>query len=195
MAANTIEYGLKNFTVFPITKSGNSTTAPTYGSGIKLGGAIELSLAPEQSTESLTADNVIVAKKTITKGFTGTVKVSDLSDDILKALFGYTTTTNGSLEFKLSTGSKEFALSFEVELQSGKTKRVQILRCVATLPGVNHETSSDSAGFATKELNITAFAREDLGNTIYMFTMIEPDSSATSQVKAEWAKYFTGVIK
>lgn len=159
---NKIVYGLSNVHVWPITSTSDAGV-PTYGTKIKMPGAVELSLDAEGSSDPFYADDSIYYQGTANNGYSGSITFADIVSDFLVNVMGETIDTNGAHVENAEVEPKEFAIAFEFKGDASK-RRHQFFRCKATRPSVSSSTKEDSISPNTNELSFVAMPRLDNSN-------------------------------
>ena len=154
--ANKIKYGLSNCYYAPITYGAND--AVTYGTPVKLPGAVSLSLTQEGETTPFYADNITYWMSTSNNGYTGSLEVALIPDSFKKDVLGEIEDKNGILIEKSDAVAKEFALLFQFEGDSKASKHA-MYRCVASRPDVASQTKEASITPQTETINISALPR------------------------------------
>lgn len=159
---NKIVYGLSNVHVWPITSTSDAGV-PTYGTKIKMPGAVELSLDAEGSSDPFYADDSIYYQGTANNGYSGSITFADIVSDFLENVMGETVDANGAHVENADVEPKEFAIAFEFKGDVAK-RRHQFFRCKATRPSIASSTKEDSIAPNTNELSFVAMPRLDNSN-------------------------------
>ena len=160
--ANKIVYGLSNVHVWPIVSTSDAGV-PTYGTKIKMPGAVSMSLDAEGSSDPFYADDVVYYQGTANNGYSGTLTIADLVDAFLVNVMGETIDSNGAHIENSNTEPKEFAMAFEFKGDQ-KKRRHLFYRCKTTRPSVASNTKEDSVTPNTLDLSLTAMPRLDNNN-------------------------------
>ena len=160
--ANKITYGLSNVHVWPIT-SVSDGGIPTYGTRIKMPGAVELSLDAEGSSDPFFADDGIYYQGTANNGYSGSLTIADLPNAFRENILRETVDANGAHVENADAEPREFAIAFEFKGDANK-RRILFWRCKATRPSVGSTTKEDSVTPNTQKLSFTAMPRLDNSN-------------------------------
>jgi len=154
--ANKIKYGLRNCYYAVATDDGAGNL--TYGTPVRLPGAVNLSMEAQGETTPFYADDIIYFQSTANSGYSGTLELALLPDAFRTDVLGEVTSTNGLTVEKASAPTVEFALLFEFQGDE-KATRHEFLRCTASRPAVNGATKEASIAPQTETINITAMPR------------------------------------
>lgn len=147
-----VKYGLKNcyYAVATISDDGSAT----YGTPVRLPGAVSLTLDPAGDSTNFYADDSIYYSVAGANGYSGSLELAMIPDSFREACLGevkdekvYFETTNGA--------SSPFALLFEFQSDENAIKHV-LYNVTASRPSVNGNTKGESVEVATDTLNITA---------------------------------------
>lgn len=159
MSDNKITYGLKNVHVWPINSTSDAGV-PTYGTVIKMPGAVELTQDAEGSSDPFYADDSIYYQGTANNGYSGSLTIADVVKAFLINVMGETADSNNAMIENADAQPKEFAMAFEFK-GDAKKRRYLFWRCKATRPSVASKTKEDSISPNTAELNFSAMPRLD----------------------------------
>ena len=157
--SNKIKFGLSNVYYAPITATADGV--PTYGTPVRIPGAVSLSFSASGSSDAFYADNIKYVITDTNAGYEGDLEVALIPDSFKTSILGETKdTTNGIVIENSDTKVKEFALLFQIE-GDASARRFCMWRCSATRPNVEGQTKEDKTEPKTEKLTITAMARED----------------------------------
>ena len=157
--ANKITYGLSNVHVWPITSTSDAGV-PTYGTKIKMPGAVEMSIDAEGSSDPFYADDSTYYQGTANNGYSGSITFADLVDEFLTTIMKEVKDTNGAQFENADVEPLEFAMAFEFKGDASKRRHL-LYRCKATRPGIASSTREDSISPNTQELSFSAMPRLD----------------------------------
>lgn len=157
--ANRVTYGLSNVHVWPITATSDAGV-PTYGTKIKMPGAVELSIDPEGSSDPFYADDSVYYQGTANNGYSGSITFADIANAFLTTVMKETVDTNGAQFENADVEPLEFAMAFEFK-GDVKKRRHLLYRCKATRPGIASNTREDNISPNTNELSFSAMPRLD----------------------------------
>lgn len=162
--ANKIKYGLKNVHYAIITDTDGTIT---YGTPVKLPGAVSISLKSTMSTSDIPADdNPEYATVYENKGYDGDIEFQIFSDEAKVALLGATLDSNKCLVENKDDAPVPFALLFEF---SGDEKAIRhvLYNCTLSKPDVESSTKGDKAESKTDKLSIKVRPAVDTGDIKY----------------------------
>jgi len=142
-------FGLENVTIFP--KEGGLS----WGSPIRLLGAVQVALNPSGSSNPFYADNQIFFNAISNTGWSGDLEMALFPDEFYVACLGWRIDDNGALVEASDAVAKEFALAFEVSGDQ-KNRRVVFYNCTATRPADENKTKEETITPQTKKSTITA---------------------------------------
>lgn len=177
MAANKVQFGLKNCYYAIATFSG---TTVTYGTPKAIPGGVNLNLSAQEESTKFYADDRLYFATISNTGYEGDLEVAKIPDDMFQDVFGYTLQgTSKVLCENASVEPKHFALLFEINGDQAE-ERYALYDCVAGRPAVASGTIQATKEPVTQSIAITAAPLSD-GVTLRRTT-----DSTTSTVKAGW---------
>lgn len=148
---NKVNFGLRNIHYALITYTNG---VPSWGTPKAWKGAVNLTLAKETSSSDFYADDTKYFHISANNGYTGSIEMALVLDDVLQDLFGFTLSSTGKMIVEDATKKPaEFALMFEVQGDEGP-KRVCFYRCTADRPDVNAATKADSVEVQTQTCDL-----------------------------------------
>ncbi|HEM3633247.1 TPA: phage tail protein [Streptococcus suis] len=154
---NKVTFGLQDVHWAEVTKEG-SDGALTYGAVERLRGAAELTLDPTGDSGSYKADNINYYTAESNDGYTGTLKVANLTQEFLTRVLGETIDSTSKVVTELASSEKKyFALMFRFEGDKKETLHV-LYYCYASRPKLGSKTKSGS-DINEVELNFSASPR------------------------------------
>lgn len=156
MADNKIKYGLKNVYYAKLTYGTNGEE--TYGTPVRIPGAVNLEADASGDTNNFYADDVIYWKGTANNGYEGTLEIALIPDSFRTDILGETTDTNEVMWEYANNEPAEFALLFEFQGDQNAVRH-SFLRCSASRAAVSGATKEDSITPQTETLNISAMPR------------------------------------
>lgn len=136
-----IKYGISNCWFAKATIAANGSA--TYGTMKALPGAVNLSLDQQGDRNDFFADNVAYYTSVSNTGYEGDLELAMIPDDFYKDILGYLVDTNGVLIENAGADPVHFALTFQVQTDTG-SKRVVLYNCVAQRPSVEAATKEDT---------------------------------------------------
>lgn len=177
MAANKVQFGLKNCYYAVATFSGTSVT---YGTPKAIPGGVNLNLAAQAETTRFYADDRLYFATVSNTGYEGDLEVAKIPDDMLQDVFGYTLQgTSKVLAENATVEPAHFALLFEINGDQAEEKYV-LYDCVAGRPAVASGTIEATKEPVTQSIAITAAPLAD-GVTLRRTT-----DQTTTTVKNGW---------
>lgn len=144
MAENKVRFGLKNVYYAVLTESTDGTNN-SYGTPKAVPGAVSMSLDSNSSDGTFYADNVSYYKTFANNGYTGTLEMARINDDMLKDVFGMIVNSSNLLVESTGVQPKPFALMFQIE--GDQREELNVLYRVVP-------TSKPSSGSQTVEENV-----------------------------------------
>lgn len=136
-----IKYGISNCWFAKATIASNGSAS--YGTMKALPGAVNLSLEQQGDRNDFFADNVAYYTSVSNTGYEGDLELAMIPDDFYKDILGYLVDTNGVLIENAGADPVHFALTFQVQTDTG-SKRVVLYNCVAQRPSVEAATKEDT---------------------------------------------------
>lgn len=151
--------GLKNFYYAPLTA--DSATAVTYGTPVRIPGAVKVSRKTGAAISTLYADDAPFA---VASNGTGEITLdfefAELSLEHKAALLGHTV-SKGQMVKKAGDEAPYVAVMFEgAKLATGAKYYVKVLKLKFMEPDLDMETKKESVAFNTPKLTAKAVARE-----------------------------------
>ena len=153
---NKVKFGLSNCVIAPITAVSNS--AYTYGTPIKVPGAVNLSLSPAGDTNDFYADNLLYFSSTANQGYEGDLELALIPDEIRTKILGETSDSNGALVESANDVNTNFAFGFQIEGDK-QGRRFWYYNCSLTRPANNGATNEASITPQTDTLTMKAMPR------------------------------------
>lgn len=149
---NKVRFGLKNVHVCSITEDAG---AITYGTPVAWKGAKSLTLDPEGDTNTYYADNTAYFATNTNNGYSGSLEMSEIPEEIEKMIFNVVTTEEGNLAEDANLLPNNVALMFQFEGDVNATKYI-FYKVVFSRPNVEGETKEESTDPKTTSMDITA---------------------------------------
>lgn len=178
-----ITYGIKNVYVAPINVSESGVV--TYGVPRALPGATEIALSIVGEIVKKYADNITYFKMGVNQGYEGNLSVYNVPDWFSEAYLGYKVDSNGVLVEDASGTMADFALMFEFNTDTAKTKRNVMYNVTASRPEINSSTKEDTIDPQPFSIPITA---SPAIGTEYVKASVVGDST-----DATWSSWFSSV--
>jgi phi13 family phage major tail protein len=173
MSNNKVSFGLSNVH-YSIATNNNDTWS--FETPKRLIGAQEISSEIIGGSQSIYADDSVIATLVQNAGRNITLKLSELSDGFKVDILGYKSLTNGNLVEVTNASVKTFALGFEFQ-GDVKSRRVWFYLCSVAPINEASKTKSDNVEANSITLNIVARPLE-VGN--YLITHVVASSGDTN---------------
>lgn len=158
---NKIKFGLKNVHIFPITDATSSKV--TYGSVIKIEGAVSLSLKAEGSSNPFYADDVVYFNQFSNNGYSGELEIALIPEEFETQILGMTKDQNGAIIESTNDKAKNYALAFEFDGDKTQTRHI-FYNCSSSRPDIEGATKSDKTDPKTDKISIEAMPALDTGD-------------------------------
>lgn len=158
--ANKIVYGLSNVHIWKI-ESVSTEGVPTYGTAMRIPGAVSLSVSAQGDSNAFYADDVVYYQTIANNGYEGTIEFADLPKEFLTEIMGEVENDNGTLFENSDVQPAEFAMAFSFRLDSSERRHL-FFRVKPSRPDVSSSTKQQSIEPNTMTLNIACMAREDV---------------------------------
>ena len=168
---NKVKYGLEKVHVAFVADEGEGWKKPRY-----IPGAVNLTMNPEGSENTFYADNTKYWVETSNNGYSGTLEMALVPDDVLAEMLGWEIDGDTGMLIEVADGRpKEFALLGQVQGDT-RNRRFVYYRCVASRPADNAATKTESVTPNTDTLNITVLPIEH-GNKKIVKSVLERDET------------------
>lgn len=151
--ANKVKYGIKNVHIVPIESEEGGNI--TYGTPVAWKGAKSLTLDPEGDTNTYYADNTAYFTTNSNNGYSGSIEMTYLEDEIKKMIFNNVETEEGNLAEDANVLPNNVGLMFQFEGDKNATKHM-FFKVVFGRPSVEGETREESIDPNTTTMDITA---------------------------------------
>lgn len=150
---NKIKYGIQDcyYAVATIASDGSAT----YGTPVRLPGAVSLSLSAQGERSPFYADNVEYYTSISNAGYEGTLELAKIPEDFLTDVLGYVKGGNDVLYEPLKAATVHFALLFQFEGDLA-AKRHVMYNCTATRSDITGETKTETIEPQTETINLAA---------------------------------------
>lgn len=164
MAENKVRFGLKNVHYAVLTE-GN---ANAWATPVAVPGAVSLDLSANVASEDFYADNVAYYRTFANNGYTGTLEMAKISEQMLSDIWGITADATNVIREKSGIEPKPFALLFEIDGDADQEYNV-LYRCLpSSKPTAGSQTTEETAAPVTQSFDFSALplvtgADEQLG--------------------------------
>ena len=166
--ANKVKFGLEQ--VHIAFKSADGYETPQA-----IPGAVNLTMNPEGGETAFYADNRKYYSRFTNNGYSGTLEMALVPDDVLAEMLGWEVDDMGMLVEVADGQPKEFAL-LGLVLGDERDRRFVYYNCIASRPADNAATTTDSATPTTETLNVTVLPMDHDGKKIVK-SVIERDET------------------
>ena len=164
--ANKVKFGLEQVHIAFKNADG------VYETPQEIPGAVNLTMNPEGGETAFYADNRKYYSRYTNNGYSGTLEMALVPQDILAEMLGWEV-DDGMLVEVADGQPKEFALLGQV-LGDERNRRFVYYSCLASRPADNAATTTDTATPTTETLNITILPFDHNGKKIVK-SVIERD--------------------
>lgn len=164
MAENKVRFGLSNVYYAVLTEG--STNA--WATPVAVPGAVSLDLSANVASEDFYADNVAYYRTFANNGYTGTLEMAKISEQMLSDIWGITADATNVIREKSGIEPKPFALLFEIDGDADQEYNV-LYRCLpSSKPTAGSQTTEETAAPVTQSFDFSALplvtgADEQLG--------------------------------
>src|SRR5690606_5704103 len=166
--ANKVKFGLEQVHIAFKNTDGYETPQA-------IPGAVNLTMNPEGGETAFYADNRKYYSRFTNNGYSGTLEMALVPQDILAEMLGWEVDDKGMLVEVADGQPKEFALLGQV-LGDERNRRFVYYNCIASRPADNAATTTDTATPSTETLNITILPIDHNGKKIVK-SVIERDET------------------
>jgi len=159
MSANKVKFGIEDAHVAFFDATTATEGSPAWDAPQAVNGAVSLTMNPEGDTNDFYADNTKYYTSNTNNGYTGTLEVANVPDEIIAEMLGMTVDTNGMLVESTEDKQKEFALMGEIK-GDAKDRRFVYYRCKAARPSQDSTTTDTGEIPDTDSLEVTVLPIE-----------------------------------
>lgn len=158
MADNKVTFGLKNAHYAVITEG--EAGEITYGTPVRIPGAVEISLDPRGDMSEFYADDILYYSAANNQGYDGTLNIANIPEQFAVDCLGEVKDeTDMVLTEKSNLVGKNFALLFEFEGDVKATRHV-LYNCSANRPTISSSTKTNTKEPNINELTFVSSPRE-----------------------------------
>ena len=154
-----VRFGFKNAYYAKITETDG---AITYGTPVKLNGAVSMSLAPAGESTEFHADDGLFFSDYNNNGYDGTLELALIPDEFKTEILGETMDQNKVMVESALSVSNPFALLCEFTTDNGAKKFV-FYNCMASRPELSATTMGETKEISTETLNLKIRPDKDAG--------------------------------
>ena len=162
--ANKVKFGLKNVHYAVVTETADAQTGAitsTYTTPKAWKGSVSITMDPNGEDVPFYADDSDYYDIPVNNGYTGTLEVADVPEDVETDVFGYEKDATSGIVVEKSTSTRKYiALLFEFNGDAEK-RRFCFYRCKLQRPSVASSTTTETVEVGTDSLAITVSPRPD----------------------------------
>jgi len=158
---NKIRYGFKNVYYAVLTETSGTVT---YGKPKAWKGAKSLALDPEGDTNIFYADDTAYYSDATNNGYSGSIEMAYVSDDVKKDIFNYVETSKGTLAEDANKPNNPVCLLAEFQGDQNAV-RYCFFKIVFSRPSFEANTKEDTLEPDTTSIDITCLPVTDAGGT------------------------------
>jgi len=155
MAENKVRFGLKNVYYAVLTESTDGTNN-TFASPKAVPGAVSMTLDSNSSDGTFYADNVSYYKTFANNGYTGSLEMARINDDMMKDVFGMTVNSANLLVESTGVQPKPFALMFQIEGDQREELNVLYRVVPTSKPSIGSQTVEETVEPVTQSFDFEA---------------------------------------
>lgn len=173
---NKVQFNLKNVHYAVIQ---DDEDVATWGTPVKVPGAVTLTLDPQGDITPFYADGVIYYQSVANNGYSGDLEMARFPDQFMKDIFGFTNDeTDHVLIENANIEPKAFALLYQID-GDADNQYYCLYNCTATRPGIGSTTNTESKEPQTQSSSISAAPMED-GKVMARTTSQTPENVKTA---------------
>jgi len=146
-----VKFGFKNAYYAKITETEGKIS---YGTPVKLNGAVSMSLAAAGELVQFYADDSLYFSDNTNNGYDGTLELALVPDDFKTDILGETLDANQVMVENATGVSNPFALLCEFTTDNG-AKKFAFYNCIASRPELAATTMGETKEVSTETLNLT----------------------------------------
>lgn len=153
--ANKVKFGLSNcyYAIY-------DPDAQTYGTPVKVPGAVTLTMDPQGESSTFYADNIAYYTTNANNGYSGDWEMAMVTDQMRQDLWGDTLDATAKvLVENANIEPKTFALLFQIQGDQ-HARRVVLYNCTAARPGTGSATTTETKDPQTDTCALTALPLE-----------------------------------
>ena len=175
-----VKFGLKNVHYALATIAADGTA--TYGTPVRIPGAVSLSMEPSGENTPFYADDSVYFTAPGATGYTGDLTIALVPDSFKKDCLGEDDSVTGVLIETSDASPQPFALMFEFTTDEKAQKHV-LYNCTAKRPNIASNTKGESTEVQTEALNLTA---SSIFNATLNKNIVKAKADDTAQDYATW---------
>ena len=176
--------GVKNLTVFPLTK--DDATGATYGTAVKCAPLMKVTLNPKSVEGSLHGDDAQVEGNFGLTGYDITIDTTDLTPDQYALLLGHKKDSKGGITVSTEDEAPYVGVAFESKRSDGKNQYTVLYKVKFSPLTEEFETKGENINYKTPSLVGKSIARSNDGKFMYFINGTSaPENWYTTPQKAE----------
>ena len=148
-----VKFGLSNVYIAPRTEEEEG--AITYGTPVKVPGAVSASIEAESESSTFYADNIAYYIANSKTSKTIDLEVADIPRSILTGYLGYVEAEGGGILETSNPNTPHFALLFQVETDE-QARKFCYYNCTAVESDEEYNTTEDTTEPTTSTLSVTS---------------------------------------
>ena len=181
MAANKVQFGIKNLHYATITNTGGVIS---YGTITAVPGSVSISLDMAGSIDPFYADNQIYYNSVSNNGYTGTLELAKVTDKMLEDIFGYTLeATDKVLTEDATVEPKAVALLFEID-GDNQDEKYLFYNVTLSRPHIGSATTTDTKDVQTQSIDFSAIPSIDTNAA--NITLARTTDATPSGITSTW---------
>ena len=159
---NSVRFGLDNVYYAPLTEtvSEHGVITFSYGTPVRIPGAVNLSLDSAGDRTPFYADNIIYYMNEANNGYEGEIEIANVPNSMLTDVFGMTVDSAGVITESANGETKYVALLFRAQGDVAPQDYV-LYKCAIGRPNIGSATIAGSKEPQTMTLPITIMPRAD----------------------------------
>lgn len=159
---NKVQFNLKNVHYALLTETvTQGVTSYTWGTPVKVPGAVSLSLEAQSELSPFYADGIVYYQTVSQNGYQGNLEMAKFPDGMLQDVWGLSLGgTSKVLTENVRVEPKAFALLFQIDGDADEELYV-MYNCKGTRPGIASSTNTDTKEPKTQTSTISATPLED----------------------------------
>ncbi len=163
-----------------------------YLTPVKAPGIVAVSLSPEGETTTFYAENKPYFVISVNGGYTGSMEIANVTDDMYVDLLGYVKDANGALIEDAGAQPSPFALLFEVS-SNVEPARFVLYNVTLARPSEERKTVESSVEVSTSTMDLTAIPRTLAYGESSTVEAVKGHLALTDESKAAYDSFFEDV--
>lgn len=179
MSENKVRFNLKNVHYAILTETVQSgVVSYSWGTPVAVRGAVSLDLSQEGEVTPFYADGITFYRSVANNGYSGTLEMARISDQMMKDVWGDTLgTTSKVLTENANVNPKSFALLYEIDGDADEELYV-LYNVSGSRPNIGSQTNEATKEPRTQSVDIAAIPLAN-GNVLARTTADTPSATKT----------------